>query len=254
MELEGRRILVTGASSGIGRAIAQRCVADGRARARDGRRAEALEELDGVRRFVCDLREPGAPAACVAEGVERLGGLDGVVHAAGTVIRGQDPRGSSDEEIDGILLDNLAVPQRVARAALGALGRGGSLVLVSSQLAHIGAPGYSSYCAAKGGVEALVRSLAVDVGPDGIRVNAVAPGLVQHADGLPPAARTSTSSCRRIAERHPLRRIGQAGGHRRAGGVPALGRVGLDDRADDRRRRRLHDSVMGSWHSFTTPA
>jgi NAD(P)-dependent dehydrogenase (short-subunit alcohol dehydrogenase family) len=206
--LEGRRILVTGASSGIGRAVAQQCVAAGARVLATGRRAEALEELDGVRRYVCDLRDPGAPAACVAEGVERLGGLDGVVHAAGTVIRGQDPRGSSDEEIDGILLDNLAVPQRVARAALGALGRGGSLVLVSSQLARIGAPGYSSYCAAKGGVEALVRSLAVDVGPDGIRVNAVAPGLVQtpmayhqreNFDELAPA----------IAERHPLRRIGQ---------------------------------------------
>ncbi len=71
------------------------------------------------------------------------------------------------------------MPQRVARAALGALGRGGSLVLVSSQLARIGAPGYASYCAAKGGIDALVRALAVDVGPDGIRVNAVAPGLVR---------------------------------------------------------------------------
>ncbi|MDX6561258.1 MAG: hypothetical protein QOD65_1072 [Gaiellales bacterium] len=209
MELEGRRILVTGASSGIGRAVAQVCVEAGARVLATGRRAEALDELDGVRRYVCDLRDPGAPAACVAEGVALLGGLDGVVHAAGTVIRGQDPRGSSDEEIDGILLDNLAVPQRVARAALAALGRGGSLVLLSSQLAHIGAPGYSSYCAAKGGVEALVRSLAVDVGPDGIRVNAVAPGLVQtpmayygreNFDELVPA----------IAERHPLRRIGQA--------------------------------------------
>ena len=162
-----------------------------------GRRAEALEELDGVRRFVCDLREPGAPEACVAEGVEQLGGLDGVVHAAGTVLRGQDPRSSSDEEIDGMLLDNLAVPQRVARAALGALGRGGSLVLVSSQLAHIGAPGYSSYCAAKGGVDALVRALAVEVGPDGIRVNAVAPGRRAARRWPTTGARTSTSSCRR---------------------------------------------------------
>ena len=208
MQLEGRRILVTGASSGIGRAVAQLCVAGSARVLATGRRAEALEELDGVRRYVCDLRDPGAPEACVAEAVERLGGLDGVVHAAGTVVRGQDPRSSSDEEIDGVLLDNLAVPQRVARAALGALGRGGSLVLVSSQLAHIGAPGYSSYCAAKGGIEALVRALAVEVGPDGIRVNGVAPGLVQtpmaylgrdNFDDLVPA----------IAERHPLRRIGQ---------------------------------------------
>jgi NAD(P)-dependent dehydrogenase (short-subunit alcohol dehydrogenase family) len=124
------------------------------------------------------------------------------------VLRGQDPRSSSDEEIDSLLLANLAVPQRVARAALGALGRGGSLVLISSQLGRIGAPGYASYCAAKGGVDALVRSLAVDVGADGIRVNAVAPGLVRtpmayvgrdNFDELAPA----------LAERHPLRRLGE---------------------------------------------
>ena len=82
-------------------------------------------------------------------------------------------------------------------------------MLISSQLARIGAPGYASYCAAKGGVEALVRALAVEVGADGIRVNAVAPGLVrtpmaylgrENFDELVPA----------IAERHPLRRIGEA--------------------------------------------
>ena len=208
MLLEGRRILVTGASSGIGRAIAQRCIAEGAGVLATGRRAEALAELEGAETYACDLLEPGAPEACVAAAVARLGGLDGVVHAAGTVLRGQDPRGSSDAEIDGILVANLAVPQCVARAALGALGQGGSLVLISSQLARIGAPGYASYCAAKGGIDALVRALAVDVGADGIRVNAVAPGLVRtpmaylgrdNFDELAPA----------IAERHPLRRIGE---------------------------------------------
>jgi NAD(P)-dependent dehydrogenase (short-subunit alcohol dehydrogenase family) len=208
VELEGRRILVTGASSGIGRAIAEHCVTLGARVLATGRRAEALEELDGVRRYACDLLEPGAPEACVAEAVERLGGLDGVVHAAGTVLRGEDPRSSSDEQIEAILIANLALPQRVARAALGALGRGGSLVLLSSQLGRIAAPGYASYTAAKGGVDALVRALAVDVGPDGIRVNAVAPGVVrtpmayqgrENFDELVPA----------IAERHPLRRIAE---------------------------------------------
>jgi NAD(P)-dependent dehydrogenase (short-subunit alcohol dehydrogenase family) len=206
--LEGRRILVTGASSGIGRAVAQRCVAESARVLATGRRAEALEELDGVRRFACDLLEPGAPEACVAECAKLLGGLDGVVHAAGTVLRGEDPRSTSDEQIEGVLATNLTLPLRVARAALGALGRGGSLVLISSQLGRMGAPGYASYCAAKGGVDALVRALAVDVGPDGIRVNAVAPGLVRtpmayfgrdNFDELVPA----------IAERHPLRRIGE---------------------------------------------
>lgn len=206
--LEGHRILVTGASSGIGRAVAQRCVADGASVLATGRRLSALEELDAAHRFVCDLREPGAAEACVAEAVRQLGGIDGVVHAAGTVLRNQDPRSTSDEQIDDMLLDNLSVPQRVSRAALGALRRGGSLVLVSSQLSRIGAPGYATYCAAKGGIDALVRALAVDVGPDGIRVNAVAPGLVltpmayvgrDNFDELVPA----------IAERHPLRRLGR---------------------------------------------
>jgi NAD(P)-dependent dehydrogenase (short-subunit alcohol dehydrogenase family) len=206
--LEGRRILVTGASSGIGRAVAELCVAQGARVLATGRRADALEELDGVRRFACDLLEPGAPEACVAACAEHLGGLDGVVHAAGTVLRGEDPRSTSDEQIGGILDANLVLPLRVARASLGALQRGGSLVLLSSQLARIGAPGYASYCAAKGGVDALVRALAVDVGPDGIRVNAVAPGLVRtpmaymgrdNFDELVPG----------IAERHPLRRIGE---------------------------------------------
>ena len=206
--LEGRRILVTGASSGIGRAVAELCVSQGARVLATGRRAEALDELDGVRRFACDLLEPGAPEACVAACVEGMDGLDGVVHAAGTVLRGEDPRSTPDEQIDAVLGTNLALPLRVARAALGALGRGGSIVLLSSQLGRIGAPGYASYCAAKGGVDALVRALAVDVGPDGIRVNAVAPGLVRtpmayfgrdNFDELVPA----------IAERHPLRRIGE---------------------------------------------
>jgi NAD(P)-dependent dehydrogenase (short-subunit alcohol dehydrogenase family) len=207
--LSGRRILVTGASSGIGRAIALRCLAAGASVLATGRRAAALAELAGAEAYACDLREPGAAEACVARAVERLGGLDGAVHAAGTVLRTQDPRSTSDDEIDEVLLTNLVVPQRVARAALGALGEGGSLVLISSQLSRIGAPGYASYCAAKGGVESLVRSLAVEVGPDGIRVNAVAPGLVRTPmayvgrddfDALEPA----------LAERHPLRRIGEA--------------------------------------------
>jgi NAD(P)-dependent dehydrogenase (short-subunit alcohol dehydrogenase family) len=206
--LDGRRILVTGASSGIGRAIAQRCVAEGARVLATGRRSEALEELDGVECYVCDLREPGSAEACVSAGVERLGGLDGVAHAAGTVLRNQDPRSTSDEEIDAQMLDNLTVPQRIARASLGALGRGGSLVLISSQLGRIGAPGYASYSAAKGGIDALVRALAVDVGPAGVRVNAVAPGVVRtpmaylgrdNFDELVPA----------IAERHPLRRIAE---------------------------------------------
>ena len=241
--LEGRRILVTGASSGIGRAVAQLCVAQGARVLATGRRAEALEELDGVRRFACDLLEPGAPEACVAECVERLGGLDGVVHAAGTVLRGEDPRSTSDEQIDGMLDANLALPLRVARAALGcARPRRFDSCCSRASSGRIGAPGYASYCAAKGGVDALVRALAVDVGPDGIRVNAVAPGLVRTPmayfgrddfDELVPA----------IAERHPLRRIGEPGDIAAPVAFLLSDASCLDHGPDDRRRRRVHDPV-----------
>jgi NAD(P)-dependent dehydrogenase (short-subunit alcohol dehydrogenase family) len=131
-----------------------------------------------------------------------------VVHAAGTVLRGEDPRSTPDEQIDDMLATNLALPLRVVRASLGALGRGGSVVLLSSQLGRIGAPGYASYCAAKGGVDALVRALAIDLGPDRIRVNAVAPGLVRTPMAY--AGRDNFDELElAIAERHPLRRIGE---------------------------------------------
>ena len=252
MQLEGRRILVTGASSGIGRAIAQLCVAQGARVLATGRRAEALEELDGVRRYVCDLRDPGAPAACVAEAVERLGGLDGVVHAAGTVLRGQDPRSSSDEEIDGILLDNLAVPQRVARAALGALGErrlaGAHLEPARAhrrsrllELLRRQGRGRGARARARGGGGAR-RHPRQRRGAGLVRTPMAYLGR-ENFDELVPA----------IAERHPLRRIGEA--EDIAGPVAFL----LSDAsawmtgADDRRRRRLHDSVIQTWHRFTTP-
>jgi NAD(P)-dependent dehydrogenase (short-subunit alcohol dehydrogenase family) len=86
--------------------------------------------------------------------------------------------------------------------------RSGSIVLVGSQLAQVGAPGYASYCAGKGAVESLVRALAVDFGPSGIRVNALAPGLV----GTPMAyvdRPNFDDLVDSIAAQIPLRRIGR---------------------------------------------
>lgn len=208
-------MVVTGASSGIGRAIALRCAQEGARVVASGRREEALRELaaeapDGsVHPHPADLTGADAPEVLVDAAVSGLGRLDGVVHAAGTVRRGEDIRVAGDEELRAFLDENLGATLRVARAALAAMtaaGRG-SLVLVGSQLAHIGAPGYPSYTAAKGGVTALGRALAVDAGPAGVRVNVLAPGVV----------RTPLAYVNRpdfdyqidaIAARHPLRRIG----------------------------------------------
>ncbi len=121
----------------------------------------------------------------------------------------------------------------------------GSLVLVGSQLAHIGAPGYASYTAAKGGVTALARALAADAGPRGVRVNVLAPGVVQT-----PLAYVNRpdfdDQIDAIAARHPLRRIGAPEDM----GGPAVfllsRRQRVDDRPDADRGRRLHDPVSAA--------
>lgn len=209
-------MVVTGASSGIGRAIALRCAREGAQVVASGRREEALRELaaesppGSVHAHAGDLTEPGVPEAAIDAAVAGLGRLDGVVHAAGTVRRGEDIRATGDDELRAFLDENLGVTLRVARAALAAMtgtGRGGSLVLVGSQLAHIGAAGYPAYTAAKGGVTALARALAVDAGPSGVRVNVLAPGVVRT-----PLAYVNRpdfdDQVEAIAARHPLRRIG----------------------------------------------
>ncbi|HEY2790148.1 MAG TPA: SDR family oxidoreductase [Gaiellales bacterium] len=214
--LAGRGVVVTGASSGIGRAIALRCAQEGAQVLASGRRVDALRELaaaaphGAVHAHTADLLTEDAPEAMIAAAVQRIGRVDGVVHAAGTVWRGEDLRESGDAELRAFLDANLGMSLRLARAALGPMmaARTGALVLVGSQLAHIGAPGYAAYTAAKGGVTALARALAADAGPHGVRVNVLAPGLVRT-----PLAYVDRpdfdDQIDAIAARHPLRRIGE---------------------------------------------
>jgi NAD(P)-dependent dehydrogenase (short-subunit alcohol dehydrogenase family) len=214
--LQDRVVLVTGASSGIGRAIALRCAREGARVVASGRRAEALRELaaeapeGSIHVHPGDLAPAGAPEAAVDAAVSGLGRLDGVVHSAGTVRRGEDLRTTGDDELRAFLDENLGVTLRIARAAVAALtaAGGGSIVLVGSQLAHVGAPGYPTYSAVKGGVTALARALAVDAGPSGVRVNVLAPGVVRT-----PLAYVNRpdfdDQVEAIAARHPLRRIGE---------------------------------------------
>ncbi|HJU84498.1 MAG TPA: SDR family oxidoreductase [Holophagaceae bacterium] len=208
----GRRILITGAGRGIGRAIATHLAAEGAELLLVGRNLADLEtSAESVR------KAGGSAKALVGDVTDRPGlralaadlqDLDGLVANAG--ISGVTPvegNGESDELFDRILATDLTGPWNTVRAFLPRMGRGGRIVLVSSVLGRFGVPGYGGYCAAKHGLLGLTKALALELAPQGIFVNAVAPGWVDtdmaatgiggmaHAMGVAPA------EARRRAER-----------------------------------------------------
>ena len=186
IDLNGKRILVTGASSGIGAEIAATVATAGADVAVVGRDDARLEETarrvrDAGRSVVsiaADLTADDAGLTVVAAAVGGLGGLDGVVHAAGIF----DPRPLSNgglEVLDRHLQVNVRAPYGLTLAAIEHLRPGGAMVFISSIGGHVGFPECSAYGASKGAIEALVRSLAVEEAPNGVRVNAIAPGNVR---------------------------------------------------------------------------
>ena len=178
-EFAGRTIAVTGGASGIGLGIAQRMAAE-------GAEVYSLDLREGPvgRHVEADVRDPGSMAAAVAAIVERTGRVHGFVANAG--VRGVD-RGAEEltlEEFDEVLDVNL----RGVFVSCQAFGRhmlkagGGSIVAIASMSGNriINVPmRIAHYHAAKGGVVALVRALAVEWGPRGVRVNALSPGYVR---------------------------------------------------------------------------
>jgi 3-oxoacyl-[acyl-carrier protein] reductase len=181
--------LVTGASRGIGAACAQRLAADGwdlgLTYAAD--RVACEQTADAVRavgrRAVAlhaDVRDPGAMEAIVDRVESELGPLSAVVVNAGTTRDGLAVRMSAEDwrapiEVN---LDGTAATIRAGAARM--LPRGeGSIVAITSVVGEHGNPGQSNYAASKAGVMGLVRSLAREFGPDGVRVNAVAPGFIR---------------------------------------------------------------------------
>lgn len=178
--LARKRALVTGAASGIGRATARRFHSEGAVLVLldvdgDGIAAAAAEL--GATGLCCDLRDPAAVAAAVADAVAALGGLDAVVNAAGILVR-QPFESIGTEHWQALFEVNLRGPALVCQAALAALrqGRGPSIVNIASLSALRPSLGTSAYAASKGGLLMLTRCLAEEIAP--IRVNAICPGIV----------------------------------------------------------------------------
>jgi NAD(P)-dependent dehydrogenase (short-subunit alcohol dehydrogenase family) len=209
--LEGRRCLVTGGGSGIGRAVARAFADEGASVVVAGRRADRLEETAAGRGAITtcpgDVAQAADGRAMVEAAVERHGGLDVVFHAAGVLRRNEVLEETTDEEWHADLAANLTGTFHVCRYAIPYLRASrGVLVLIASQLAHVGSPGYASYSAAKGGVLALTRALAVDLGPEGVRVNALSPGVVD--TDMAYIGRDFDAIRDEVAARLPLRRVG----------------------------------------------
>lgn len=219
MRLEGKVAIITGGGTGIGAATARRFAREGAKIVVTGRRPEPLEavasDMGGVA-IAGDAADPAHALDVVATAADRFGRLDVVVANAGLGF-GESVAEVTDEHWRRTLDVNLTGPLLLTRAALPIMvSRGaGSIVVVSSIAAVVGSPDSAAYMASKAGLLGLVRSIAVDYGPLGIRANAVLPGWVKTeigdrgADEL--AARESISrevAYTTLTQDVPLRRPG----------------------------------------------
>jgi NAD(P)-dependent dehydrogenase (short-subunit alcohol dehydrogenase family) len=170
--------LVTGASGGIGRALAHQLHAQGIRIAAVGRDADRLAGVDATLRIVADTTTPEGAALAIAACQEALGAAPALLaHCVGSTLIAPLHRTRSDAYRD-VMRVNLDSAVFMLQAWIAALqGDPGSAVFASSVVARIGVANHEAIAAAKGGIEALVRSAAATYASQGLRVNAVAPGM-----------------------------------------------------------------------------
>jgi len=210
--LKGKRIVVTGSSRGIGAGIA-RYLADQGARVaitystQAGPAKQVLASLKGEGHLLLKLDVTSSDS--VEKGFETalkaFDGLDALVNNAG-ITRDQLLMRMKDEDFDAVMATNLRGAYLCTKAVMRPLlkARGGSIVNVSSVVGQMGNPGQANYAASKAGLEGFTRSVALEVASRGIRVNAVAPGLVR----TPLSERLDEKQKEVITARIPLQRLG----------------------------------------------
>jgi NAD(P)-dependent dehydrogenase (short-subunit alcohol dehydrogenase family) len=215
---ENQSILVTGASSGIGRATALALGREGASLIAAGRRRDRLEEVAQQVRSAggrCeivtgDVRQEAVAQAWAAEAVKRHGGLDGLVNAAG-VIGSTGLLSSTPEEWDRVMDSNLRSVFLMTKAAAPALiERKGAVVNLSSVAGPRPYMGLLPYCVSKAAVDQLTRCTALELAAQGVRVNAVCPGVVvTELHTVTNAVPDYAGFLERSKTTHPLGRVGQ---------------------------------------------
>lgn len=211
-----RVALVTGASRGIGYAIAARLAADGHNLAICGTREETIGKAAdklaaeyGVEVFpaAVNVADREAVQAFVADVVKHFGRLDVLVNNAG-ITRDNLSMRMKEDEWQAVLETNLGSVFHASQAAIRPMmkGRFGRIINISSVVASMGNPGQLNYCASKGGVDAMTRSLAREIGSRGITVNAVAPGFI----ATDMTAELGDDAHAKLSEQIPLGRLGSA--------------------------------------------
>ena len=211
---ERRGALVTGASRGIGRAIAKRLASDGHhvvLVARDQSRLDEvlseIEEDGGVGESrTCDLGDPASLEAMMESVLSDRGRLDVLVNNAGINRDGLILR-MSDEDFDEVLAVNLRATFITCRAVARSMmrGRWGRIINISSVTGLVGNPGQANYAAAKAGMVGMTKTLAKELGSKGITANVVAPGFIE----TDMTEAMSSEILAEAAKRLPLRRLGR---------------------------------------------
>lgn len=209
-DLTGKRALVTGASGGIGGAIARALHAAGADVGLSGTKVPALEALAGelgsrTHILPCDLSNPAAAAELANQAETAMGSLDILVNNAG-INRDNLALRMKDEEWQAVLDVNLTAGFRVIRAALRGMAkrRWGRIISITSVVGQMGNAGQANYAAAKAGTEGMTKAIALEMATRGITANCVAPGFIETAmtHGLTEEQRA------RLKERIPAQTLG----------------------------------------------
>jgi 3-oxoacyl-[acyl-carrier protein] reductase len=211
-DLTGMTALVTGASGGIGSAIARGLAAQGARLAVSGSNVTKLEAFrEGLNgdhvALPCDLSDGAAVDALVPQAVEALGGKLDILVNNGGITRDNLVMRMKDEEWDAVIRVNLEAAFRLARAAARPMmkARFGRIVSITSVVGTTGNPGQANYAASKGALTAMSKALAQELASRGITVNCVAPGFIASpmTDGLPDAQKEALNA------RIPMGKMGE---------------------------------------------